>query len=35
MKVQVYVNIKMLIFVTMKVIIFYKKKFKKKSFVIL
>ena len=34
-KVQVYVNIKMLSFVTMKVIIFYEKKFMKKSFVIL
>ena len=35
MKVQAYVNIKMLSFVTMKVTIFYKKKFMKKSFVIL
>ena len=34
-KVQVYVNIKMLSFITMKVIIFYEKTFMKKSFIIL
>ena len=33
-KAQVYVNIKMLSFVIMRVIIFYEKKFMKKSFVI-
>ena len=34
-KAQVYVNIKMLSSVIMRVVIFYEKKFMKKSFVIL